>query len=51
MNLDIPLLLSIVGGLGKSETQPEGHDLYIRDDDCIGALAPMLAAVLGMSPR
>jgi hypothetical protein len=37
MELDVPLLLSVTGGLGAFEQQPDGSKAFVRDDDCIGA--------------
>ena len=36
MELDVPLLLSVVGGLGSHEEQPDKSKVYIRDEDCTG---------------
>ena len=41
MDLDVPLLLSVVGGLGKVEEIIDADtglqtSVYIRDDDCLG---------------
>ncbi len=37
MDLDIPLLLSVTGGLGRQEEQPDGSAAFVQDDDCLGA--------------
>lgn len=38
MDFDLDLLLSVIGGLGKSCEQPGDRTVYIRDDDCIACL-------------
>jgi hypothetical protein len=43
MELDIPLLLSVTGGLGAFEQQPDGSTAFVRDDDCLGAQRPSAA--------
>ena len=43
MELDIPLLLSVTGGLGAFEQQPDGSTAFVRDDDCLGAHRPSAA--------
>jgi hypothetical protein len=36
MDFDLNLLLSVIGGLGNRQEQPDGSQVYVRDDDCIG---------------
>ena len=44
MEVDMDLLLSVTGGLGRMEEMEDGSYAYVAADDCLGAPFPALQA-------
>jgi hypothetical protein len=34
--MDLNLLISVTGGLGRYEAAQDGQQVYCKDDDCLG---------------